>query len=77
MKVLKKIVIILFLSLIAIQAPFVYRRYKFGQLREKIDEIAAVSQNTPKPANSNFAEYKGIIHAHTSLGGHSTGDLMN
>ena len=73
MKLLKKILIFLFIVLIAIQAAFVYRRYKFGQLRAKIDEIAKTSQALPKPTNTNFNEFKGIIHAHTGLGGHSTG----
>ena len=73
MKLPKKILIFLFIVLIAIQAAFVYRRYKFGQLRVKVDEIAKSSQALPKPTNTNFNEFKGIIHAHTGLGGHSTG----
>lgn len=73
MKLLKKILIFLFIVLVAIQAPFVYRRYLLGQLSNKISETAKISQDTPRPQNEGFTEYKGIIHAHTNLGGHSTG----
>lgn len=73
MKLLKKIVVFLFLLLIAIQAPFVYRRYKFGQLKEKIRDQAKLSQASPRKVDTQFNEFKGIIHAHTGLGGHSTG----
>ncbi len=73
MKLLKKILIFAFIVLVAIQAPFVYRRYLLGQLSNKISKTAKISQDTPRPKNENFTEYKGIIHAHTNLGGHSTG----
>lgn len=73
MKILKKILIFLFIVLVAIQAPFVYRYFKFGQLKNKIIVTAKISREVPRPTNDQFTEYKGIIHAHTSLGGHSTG----
>ena len=69
-RVVKKIVLILLAILVAIQAPFIYRRYKVGKLAEKIAQLNA--QRIPR-SNDKFTEYKGIIHAHTSLGGHSTG----
>jgi hypothetical protein len=61
--------------LIAVQAPFIYRRYKIGQLAAKIEELNRVSRENPPAAAGKFKEYKGIIHAHTSLGGHSTGSF--
>lgn len=70
MRVVKKILLILLAILVAIQAPFIYRRYKVGKLAEKIAQINA--QRTAR-TDSNYNEYKGIIHAHTNLGGHSTG----
>ncbi|MEO8648055.1 MAG: hypothetical protein ABI539_02700 [Acidobacteriota bacterium] len=56
--------------LVAIQVPFIYRRYKIGQLAKKIAETNSTRVVREHP---QYKEYKGIIHAHTSLGGHSTG----
>lgn len=56
--------------LLLAQIPFVYRRYQTGQLAEKISQLE--SQRTVYD-DQVFKEYKGIIHAHTKLGGHSTG----
>lgn len=72
MKILKKILLVLLAVLIAIQAPFIYRRYKVGKLAEKIEQLKA--QRTVQN-DSKYTEYKGIIHAHTNLGGHSTGSF--
>src|SRR5687767_3001400 len=72
MKILKKTLLVLLAILVAIQAPFIYRRYKVGKLAEKIEQLNA--QRTAH-TDSRFTEYKGIIHAHTSLGGHSTGSF--
>ena len=54
------------------QIPFIYRRYQIGNLADKIAQ--AESQRTSY-SDPNFKEYKGIIHAHTNLGGHSTGSF--
>ena len=72
-KLLKRILLILLAVLLAIQVPFIYRRYKLGQLASKIAELDRA--RTAPAANSKFKEYKGIIHAHTNLGGHSTGSF--
>src|SRR6185369_5086827 len=70
MKRWKKIILILLAVLVLLQIPFIYRRYQTGKLAQKIAELQSqrVSREDPQ-----FKEYKGIIHAHTSLGGHSTG----
>ncbi|MEO5859103.1 MAG: hypothetical protein ABIR33_09165 [Pyrinomonadaceae bacterium] len=70
MKIIRKVLLILIAVLIAVQVPFVYRRYKIGQLSEKIRQVNAgrTARETP-----GFAEYSGVMHVHTSLGGHSTG----
>lgn len=73
-KLLKRILLIILAVLIAVQAPFIYRRYKIGQLARKVEEL----NNLPRantPDSGKFKEYKGIIHAHTNLGGHSTGSF--
>lgn len=72
-KLLKRILLILLAVLIAVQAPFIYRRYKFGQLSARLAELN--SERTPPAADTKFKEFKGIIHAHTNLGGHSTGSF--
>lgn len=69
MKLWKKIAIILLIILL-VQIPFIYNRYRFGQLADK---ISALNSQRSEAANANFKDYTGIIHAHTSLGGHSTG----
>jgi len=69
-KFLKKFFLIVLIVLLLIQIPFIYRRYQNGRLAEKINQLQ--SQRTVQQ-DPNYTEYKGIIHAHTSLGGHSTG----
>lgn len=69
-KFFKNFLFVILIVLLLIQIPFIYRRYQNGKLAEKINWIQ--SQRTAQP-NPNYNEYKGIIHAHTSLGGHSTG----
>lgn len=80
-KLIKRILLILLAVLIAVQAPFIYRRYRIGQLAAKVADLnrqhASNNPNSNIPASEmrGFREYKGIIHAHTSLGGHSTGSF--
>ena len=72
MKIWKKILLVLLAVGLLAQIPFIYNRYKIGQLSDQINSLAAQRIET---TNSNFRDYKGIIHAHTSLGGHSTGSF--
>ncbi|MGI8641569.1 MAG: hypothetical protein ACR2MG_16690 [Pyrinomonadaceae bacterium] len=70
MKLWKKIILILLCVLLPAQIPFIYRRYQTGKLADKIYALdAQQKENT----NSNYRDYEGVIHVHTSLGGHSTG----
>ncbi len=70
MKRLKKILLVLFVAILLIQIPFIYRRIKTGDRAAKIAQIQA--QRVEKD-HAEVREYKGVIHVHTSLGGHSTG----
>lgn len=72
-KIVKRVLLIILAVLVAIQAPFIYRRYKIGQLAQQIESLN--HSRVPPAADSRFREYKGIIHAHTNLGGHSTGSF--
>lgn len=68
MRYLKKFLLIALAVLIAIQVPFIYRRYQLGKVAEK---IAASNASRIVRTDDEFDEYVGIIHAHTFLGGHS------
>ncbi len=70
MKLWKKILLVLLAVILLLQIPFVYRRYQYGQLAGKINALRAQRIET---ANPNFNDYKGVIHVHTAIGGHSTG----
>lgn len=77
MKLWKKILLILISVILLAQIPFIYNRFQTGKLSTRINELQAKRTNL---INSDYNEYKGIIHAHTSLGGHSTGhfdELIN
>ncbi len=71
-KIVKRILLVLLVLLVLAQIPFIYRRYQTGKLAEKIASLDAQRTTYQDP---NFKEYKGIIHAHTNLGGHSTGSF--
>ena len=72
MKIVKRILIALLILLVLAQIPFIYRRWQTGKLAEKIAQAESQRKTYTDP---NFKEYKGIIHAHTNLGGHSTGSF--
>lgn len=68
----KKYLLLLLGLLLLSQSPFIYRRFQLRTLRAKIQELNAsrtVSGDDP------YTDYKGVVHVHSSLGGHSTGSL--
>jgi hypothetical protein len=69
--VFKKIIFAVVLLLLLIQLPFVYRRYKLRKLSAAIQQLN--SQRTPVQSQTNYKEYKGVVHVHSFLGGHSSG----
>lgn len=68
MKIFKRAVIILVAVVLLVQIPFIYRRYTIGSLA---DTIARSEATRGISRDLRSKEYKGIIHAHTSLGGHT------
>src|SRR5688500_1812193 len=70
MKLWKKIVLIFLGIVLLAQIPFIYQRFQKGKLADK---IAALESQKTVYTNPNYTEFKGILHVHTSLGGHSTG----
>jgi hypothetical protein len=69
---LRKRLLLALLGLVVLsQLPFAYRRYRLGRLNSAIQQLA--SQRAAARAESGFVDYKGVIHVHSFLGGHSTG----
>src|SRR5215210_4237283 len=73
MKRWKKIVLLLLGLILASQLPFIYRRYRLGQLNAAIQVLN--SERAASQSDQPFAEYRGVIHVHSALGGHSTGSF--
>lgn len=69
----KKILIAVVALFVLVQIPFAYRRYKLRKLSAAIQQLN--SQRTVVQSQSNYAEYKGVIHVHSFLGGHSSGSF--
>jgi hypothetical protein len=69
MKPWKKLLLLLLVLILLSQIPFAYRRYKLGRLN------AAIQQTNSQRVviHDDFVEYKGAMHVHSFLGGHSTG----
>ncbi len=71
---MKRRILIVVLGLIILsQIPFAYRRYRLSRLRNTIQQLAA--QRVTPSTESEFVDYQGVIHVHSSLGGHSTGNF--
>lgn len=71
MKRWKKIVLLLLGLILVSQLPFIYRRYRLGQLNAAIQVLN--SARVVAQGEQPFTEYRGVIHVHSSIGGHSTG----
>lgn len=73
MKRWKKITLVLLAIVVVVaQIPYVFRRF---QIAERARLIAETDARRTAREDPDFSEFKGIIHAHTSLGGHSTGSF--
>ena len=66
-----KFLLVLLVLILLSQAPFAYRRYRLKRLQDAIQQLA--SQRVPPLPDTDYVDYKGVIHVHTSLGGHSSG----
>ena len=72
MKILKRVLLVLLVIILLLQIPIIYRRYQTGKLAQRIAELQSQRVNREE---AQFKEYKGVIHVHTHLGGHSTGSF--
>ena len=71
MKRWKKLLLLLLALAVLSQIPFAYRRYKLGSLHAAIQQLNSQRVQTEDPGG--VTEFKGVIHVHSSLGGHSNG----
>jgi hypothetical protein len=68
----KKIALIALVVIVLSQLPFAYRRYKLAKLHAAIQQLK--SQRKPnQKTDDGHVDYKGVIHVHSFIGGHSTG----
>ena len=70
-----KIALVLTGLLLLSQTPFIYRRYQLGRLSATIAELN--SERTAPDETDAYTDYKGVIHVHSSLGGHSAGSFAD
>jgi hypothetical protein len=74
MKRFWKLLAVVALVALLTQTPFIYRRYQLGRLDAKIQELTGARAADLDPA---YADYKGVIHVHSFLGGHSAGTFVD
>lgn len=67
----KKILIGVVALFLLAQIPFACRRYKLRKLNAAVQQINSELAHIPKPEYRY--EYKGVVHVHSFLGGHSSG----
>ena len=72
---LKKLALAFLAVLLLTQIPFAYRRYKLRKLSAAIQQLN--SQRTAPETSPKWSEYKGVIHVHSFLGGHSSGTFSD
>jgi hypothetical protein len=72
MKLWKKIALGLLILFVVVQIPFCWRRLQLSRVNSKINELSTTRIETN---NEGFRHYKGVIHVHTNLGGHSAGSF--
>lgn len=70
----KSIILIVFLVLLLSQIPFVYRRYNLRRLHAAVQRVN--SEHSAAQQDNRFTEYKGVVHVHSFLGGHSSGTFQ-
>lgn len=75
MKRWKKLLLVLLVVVLLSQIPFAYRRYKLGRLHAAIQQVNSQRSQRQTKEESRFAEYRGVMHVHSFLGGHSAGNF--
>ena len=69
------LVLLLLLAVAALsQVPFIYRRYQLSRLQAT---VASLNAARSAPPEDGYNDYRGVIHAHSFLGDHSTGSFAD
>ena len=68
----RRILLVVLLLLLLSQIPFAYRRYKLRRLGAGIQQL---NSERRVPGQNGFTDYKGVVHVHSFLGGHSSGSF--
>ena len=68
----RRILLVVLLLLLLSQVPFAYRRYKLRRLSAGIQQL---NSERRVPEQNGFMDYKGVVHVHSFLGGHSSGSF--
>lgn len=71
MKRWKKLALVLLGVLVLSQIPFAWRRYRLRRLNQAIQQLS--SQRVAPQTPSLLRDFRGVMHVHSFLGGHSTG----
>jgi hypothetical protein len=71
----RKILLLILVLILLVQIPFVYRRFQLRRLSQAIDRLE--TERKPVESNPKYSEYKGVVHVHSFLGGHSTGSFSD
>ena len=69
-KIRGPILLVVLLLLLLSQTPFAYRRYKLRRLSAGIQQL---NSERRVPESNGYTDYKGVVHVHSFLGGHSSG----
>ncbi|HYJ87589.1 MAG TPA: hypothetical protein VEW46_16120 [Pyrinomonadaceae bacterium] len=69
----KKLLLVFLTVILLSQIPFAYRGYKLGRLHSAIQRVN--SERAAQADQFGFSEYKGVLHVHSFLGGHSKGNF--
>jgi hypothetical protein len=75
MKIFRRLLLAVLAVLLFSQIPFAYRRYKLGRLQANI--LLVNTSRHAAESNHDYAEYVGVAHVHSFLGGHSTGTFSD
>ncbi|HYG79590.1 MAG TPA: hypothetical protein VD861_04340 [Pyrinomonadaceae bacterium] len=73
MKRRRKVALAALALLLLLQIPFIYRRVRLGNLYSAIRQVN--SERVVDDAKNPYADYAGVMHVHSSLGGHSLGNF--
>jgi len=71
---IKKLLLLVAVLVVSSQIPFAYRRYKLYRLNNTIQRLNSERRAT---VEDRWSEYKGVVHVHSFLGGHSSGTFQD